>query len=150
VPKVHFQSQYFFSLICLTSHPCGNSFYYCIINMFFFPTGMKFRNKKKFRYGIPAHFEHCKQAIKIYNEHCNRVISALFLSLYRRSRVRKWGPENRYLKSFQSNALRKMAVFWDVAPCSLVEIVQRFAGAFCLRRESDDIMTASIYIYSNS
>jgi hypothetical protein len=114
---------------------------------------MKFRNKKKFRYGIPAHFEHCKQAIKIYNEqteHCNRVLSALFLSLYRWSRVRKWGPENRYLKCFQSNALRKMAVFWGVAPCSLVEIVQRFADAFGLHHESDDIMTASIYIYSNS
>jgi hypothetical protein len=26
----------------------------------------------------------------------------------------------------------KMAVFWDVAPCSLVDIDRRFIGAYCL------------------
>jgi hypothetical protein len=25
----------------------------------------------------------------------------------------------------------KMTVFWDVAPCSLVEVYRRFRGAFC-------------------
>jgi hypothetical protein len=25
-----------------------------------------------------------------------------------------------------------MAVFWDVAPCSLVEVYRRFRGAYCL------------------
>jgi hypothetical protein len=27
----------------------------------------------------------------------------------------------------------KMAVFWVVAPCSLVEVYLRFRGAYCLR-----------------
>jgi hypothetical protein len=32
----------------------------------------------------------------------------------------------------------KMAVFWVVAPCSLVEVYQRFRGACCLHHRSDD------------
>jgi hypothetical protein len=31
-----------------------------------------------------------------------------------------------------------MAVFWDVAPCSLVEIDRRFRGAFCLHHQAYD------------
>jgi hypothetical protein len=27
----------------------------------------------------------------------------------------------------------KMAVFWDVAPCNLVEVYRRFRGAFIIR-----------------
>jgi hypothetical protein len=30
-----------------------------------------------------------------------------------------------------------MAVFWVVAPCSLVEVYQRFRGAFCLHHPGD-------------
>jgi hypothetical protein len=33
-------------------------------------------------------------------------------------------------------ANRKTAVFWDVAPCSLVEIDRRFRGAYCLHQGS--------------
>jgi hypothetical protein len=29
----------------------------------------------------------------------------------------------------------KMTVFWDVAPCSLVEIDQYFRGAYCLHHQ---------------
>jgi hypothetical protein len=29
----------------------------------------------------------------------------------------------------------KMAVFWDVAPCSLVEVYRRFRGACCLHHQ---------------
>jgi hypothetical protein len=32
--------------------------------------------------------------------------------------------------------IKKMAVFWDVAPCSLVEVYQRFRGACCLHQHS--------------
>jgi hypothetical protein len=32
----------------------------------------------------------------------------------------------------------KMADFWDVAPCSLVEAYRRFRGANCLHHEDDD------------
>jgi hypothetical protein len=32
----------------------------------------------------------------------------------------------------------KMAVFWVVAPCSLVEVYQRFRGTCCLHHEGDD------------
>jgi hypothetical protein len=29
----------------------------------------------------------------------------------------------------------KMAVFWDIAPCSLVKIDRRFKGAYCLHHQ---------------
>jgi hypothetical protein len=32
----------------------------------------------------------------------------------------------------------KMAVFWDIAPCSLVEVYRRFRGAFCLHHQGDE------------
>jgi hypothetical protein len=32
----------------------------------------------------------------------------------------------------------KMAVFWVVAQCSLVEIYRRFRGAYCLRHQGDE------------
>jgi hypothetical protein len=31
-----------------------------------------------------------------------------------------------------------MTVFWDVEPCSLLEIDRRFRGAYCLHHQSDD------------
>jgi hypothetical protein len=31
-----------------------------------------------------------------------------------------------------------MAVFWVVAPCSLVEVYQRFRGPYCLHNQGDD------------
>jgi hypothetical protein len=30
-----------------------------------------------------------------------------------------------------------MSIFWDVAPCSLVEIDRRFRGAYCLHHQGD-------------
>jgi hypothetical protein len=38
----------------------------------------------------------------------------------------------------------KMAVFWVVAPCSLVEVYQRFRGPCCLHHQGD-----AIYIENN-
>jgi hypothetical protein len=32
----------------------------------------------------------------------------------------------------------KMTVFWDVAPCSLVEVYLRFRGAYCFRHHRPD------------
>jgi hypothetical protein len=32
----------------------------------------------------------------------------------------------------------KMAVFWTVAPCSLVEVYQRFTGPCCLHHQGDE------------
>jgi hypothetical protein len=29
----------------------------------------------------------------------------------------------------------KMTVFWDVSPCSLVEVYRRFRGAYCLHHQ---------------
>jgi hypothetical protein len=44
----------------------------------------------------------------------------------------------------------KMAVFWDVAPCSLVEVYRRFRGAF----QDDDgaVITSetSVNFYENT
>jgi hypothetical protein len=33
----------------------------------------------------------------------------------------------------------KMAVFWVVAPCSLVEAYQRFRGPCCLHHQGDEL-----------
>jgi hypothetical protein len=32
----------------------------------------------------------------------------------------------------------KITAFWDVAPCSVVEIGRRFKGAYCLHHQGDD------------
>jgi hypothetical protein len=32
----------------------------------------------------------------------------------------------------------KMAIFWDVAPCIVVDIGVRFRGAYCLHHDPDD------------
>jgi hypothetical protein len=32
----------------------------------------------------------------------------------------------------------KMAVFWVVAPCSLVDVYRRFRGTCCLHHQGDD------------
>jgi hypothetical protein len=36
-----------------------------------------------------------------------------------------------------SELFSKMAVFWVVAPCSLVEVYQRFRGPSCLHHQGD-------------
>jgi hypothetical protein len=38
----------------------------------------------------------------------------------------------------ETNMLMKMAVFWVVAPCSLVEVHQRFRSLRCLHHQGDD------------
>jgi hypothetical protein len=40
-------------------------------------------------------------------------------------------------------ASMKMIAFWDMAPCSLVEVDGRFRGAYCLRHRGGAIITAS-------
>jgi hypothetical protein len=40
--------------------------------------------------------------------------------------------------SSYSNYSTKMAVFWVVAPCSLVEVYQRFRGPCCLHHQGDE------------
>jgi hypothetical protein len=37
-----------------------------------------------------------------------------------------------------TTSLMKSAVFWVVAPCSLVEVYRRFRGACCLHHQGDD------------
>jgi hypothetical protein len=39
----------------------------------------------------------------------------------------------------------KMAVFWDVMPCSLVEIDRRFRGAFCLHHQGATSQKTAIF-----
>jgi hypothetical protein len=35
-------------------------------------------------------------------------------------------------------ASMKMTVFWDVAPCSLVDVYRRFRGTYCLHHQGDE------------
>jgi hypothetical protein len=35
-------------------------------------------------------------------------------------------------------ASMKIIVFWDVAPCSLIEVYQRFRGTYCIHHHSPD------------
>jgi hypothetical protein len=39
---------------------------------------------------------------------------------------------------------RKIAVFWIVAPCSLVEVYQRFRGPCCLHHQGDALRTSNL------
>jgi hypothetical protein len=40
-----------------------------------------------------------------------------------------------------------MSVFWDIAPCGLVEIDRRFVGAYCLHYQGDAVvMEAGKYL----
>jgi hypothetical protein len=32
-----------------------------------------------------------------------------------------------------------MTAFWDISPCSIVEIYRRFRGAYCLNHQDDDV-----------
>jgi hypothetical protein len=32
---------------------------------------------------------------------------------------------------------KKITVFWDVAPCSLIEVYRRFIGACCLHHQGE-------------
>jgi hypothetical protein len=42
------------------------------------------------------------------------------------------------LSKNKNNLLTKMAVFWVVAPFSVVEVYRRFRGACCLHHQGDD------------
>jgi hypothetical protein len=42
--------------------------------------------------------------------------------------------------------LLKIAVFWVVAPCSLVEVYQRFRGPCCLHHQGDALKKTAIFI----
>jgi hypothetical protein len=53
-------------------------------------------------------------------------------------------PDIKYLNNFVTVRFQvltvaniKMTVFWEVAPCSLIEIERRFRGAYCLHRQGD-------------
>jgi hypothetical protein len=43
----------------------------------------------------------------------------------------------------------KMAVFWVVAPCSLVDVYQRFRGPCCLHHQGDDRQKTAIFVIMN-
>jgi hypothetical protein len=44
----------------------------------------------------------------------------------------------------------KMAVFWVVAPCNLVEVYQRFRGPCCLHHQGDESSPSSTYNISQN
>jgi hypothetical protein len=48
--------------------------------------------------------------------------------------IKNFGMENYW----ETSTWKKMAVFRDVAPCSLVEVCRRFRGAFCLHHQNND------------
>jgi hypothetical protein len=39
------------------------------------------------------------------------------------------------------NANKKITAYWNIAPCSLVEVDRRFRGAYCLHHQGDEINT---------
>jgi hypothetical protein len=44
---------------------------------------------------------------------------------------------------------RKMTIFWDVTPCSVVEVDQRFGSSYCLHHQ-DALMTRAVSISETS
>jgi hypothetical protein len=57
---------------------------------------------------------------------------------------RETSGSNKFIVGFEvlTAVSMKMAVFWVVAPCSLVEVYQRFRGACCLHRQGDEGLIA--------
>jgi hypothetical protein len=54
-----------------------------------------------------------------------------------------YSPSKIFYKRVRLNFVRctdmlKMTVFWDVVPCSLIDIQRRFKGAYCLHYQGDD------------
>jgi hypothetical protein len=47
-----------------------------------------------------------------------------------------WGKLHNTEQDFTAASM-KMAVFWVVAPCSLVEVYQRFRGTCCLHHQGE-------------
>jgi hypothetical protein len=47
-------------------------------------------------------------------------------------------------------ASMKIAVFWIVAPCSLVEVYQRFRGAIAMMMEAASISKTSVNFYQTT
>jgi hypothetical protein len=52
-------------------------------------------------------------------------------------------------KKFWSGHRVKIAVFWVVAPCSLVEVYQRFRGPFCLRHQGCTVLLPRRQLYTD-
>jgi hypothetical protein len=46
------------------------------------------------------------------------------------------------LTDYHEILYKKMTVFWDVAPCSLVEVYRRFRGACFLHHQGDELTEA--------
>jgi hypothetical protein len=40
----------------------------------------------------------------------------------------------------------KMTIFWDVVPCSLVEVYRHFRGACCLHYQGDIVSTCETFV----
>jgi hypothetical protein len=41
-------------------------------------------------------------------------------------------------KEMNKTITMKFSVFWDVAPCSEVDVDRRFRGAYCLHHQGDE------------
>jgi hypothetical protein len=56
--------------------------------------------------------------------------------------LKKSGDKRLQIVGFEvlTAASMKMAVFWVVAPCSLVEVYERFGGTCCLHHQGDALM----------
>jgi hypothetical protein len=46
-------------------------------------------------------------------------------------------PFERPRRSLKDNIKMKMAVFWDIAPCSLVDTDRHFRGTYCVHHQDD-------------
>jgi hypothetical protein len=52
-------------------------------------------------------------------------------------------PPPRFLfwrERYRGTAVSKMTVFWDAAPCGLVEIDRRFRSAYCLHHQGEEYL----------
>jgi hypothetical protein len=43
----------------------------------------------------------------------------------------------------------KMTSFWDTAPCSIIDVDQRFRGVYCIHHQSNEACTFATSIYFN-
>jgi hypothetical protein len=85
----------------------------------------------------------CRFVVSVYKKVCVPNWTIIIITNSITSRIRSSGSKNILIKlkfvgfQFLTAASMKIIVFWDVAPCSLVEADRRFWGAHCLHHQDN-------------
>jgi hypothetical protein len=75
-----------------------------------------------------------KITVKEEHERSESFTRSLYTGLDKLRKV----PLTEHPKAFGNKNYLKFRVFWDIAPCSHIEVNRRFRGAYCLQHQGGD------------